>query len=97
MTTAKRAPGRLPISRHLLRMVLDLPKDLRIIGVVDVPGEDSVEILVKGPGVPDGARLSAVYAEVKPTQAKLDRLEVLDPDGKPERELFRLEGMAPGV
>lgn len=89
------APGRLPISLHLLRMVLDLPKGLRIIGVRDLPGEGAIELLVRGAGIPDDAKLCAIYAEVKPTQARLERLDV-EP-AEVDRELLRLEGMVADV
>ncbi len=88
MEAATKAPGQIPISWHLLRMVLDLPRDLELVGVQYLHPDDEMILLVTGDRVADGARLSPVYRKVDVGQAVLDNLA-----GK---ELVRVEGMADG-
>ncbi len=90
MTTppVAKAPGRIPISWHLLRQMLDLPKDLELVGVQYVHTHDTINLLVTGDRVPDGAQLAPVYRTVNVGQACIDNLA-----GK---ELVRVEGMADG-
>lgn len=87
MTTppVAKAPGRIPVSWHLLRQMLDLPKDLELVGVQYITKDDTINLLVTGQRVPDGAVLSPVYRTVGVGQAIIDNLV-----GK---ELVRVEGM----
>ncbi len=87
-TPVAKAPGRIPISWHLLRQMLDLPKDLELVGVQHIVQDDSITLLVAGDRVPDGAKLMPIYRTVDVGQACLDNLA-----GK---ELVRVEGMADG-
>lgn len=86
--TQIKAPGFIPITHGLMKLVLDLPADLTICGVRPSSRyPDTFEIVVAGDRVPPGAELTPIYRRVEPGQADLAVLH----EGK---ELQDLRGLA---